>query len=64
MKKLLLWPFYLIGSILKITGRLVAAIVGLVLLIIGCILTVTVVGAVVGIPLAIFGFLLMIRSIF
>jgi hypothetical protein len=63
-----LWPFValwdLITWILKLTGRLVAAVLGLVLMIVGVILTVTVVGAVVGIPLIIFGFVLMIRSIF
>lgn len=63
-----LWPFValweLVTGILKLTGRLVAAILGLVLMIAGAILTVTVIGAVVGIPLVIFGFLLMLRSIF
>ncbi|KAA3642158.1 MAG: hypothetical protein DWQ07_24235 [Chloroflexi bacterium] len=70
MKKTLwfLWPFVvvwnLLAAILKMTGRLVAAILGLVFIIVGFILTVTVVGAIVGIPLAAFGFLLMLRSIF
>ena len=63
-----LWPFValwdLITWILKLTGRLVAAILGLVFMIAGAILTVTVVGAVVGIPLIIFGFALMVRAIF
>lgn len=64
----ILWPFValsnLITWILQLTGRLVAAILGLVLMIAGVLLTVTVIGAIVGIPLIIFGFLLMIRSIF
>ena len=64
----ILWPFValwrLITWILQLTGRLVAAVLGLVLMVVGVILTVTVVGAVVGLPLIIFGFLLMIRSIF
>jgi hypothetical protein len=63
-----LWPFVaiwdLITWILKLTGRLVAAVLGLVLMIVGALLTVTVIGAIVGIPLIIFGFLLMVRSIF
>ncbi len=63
-----LWPFVaiwdLITWILQLTGRLVAAILGLVFMIIGAILTVTVIGAVVGIPFIIFGFALMVRSIF
>jgi len=64
----LLWPFaaigWLISFILQLTGRLVAAVLGLVLMVVGAILTVTIVGAIVGIPLIIFGFLLMLRSIF
>ena len=63
-----LWPFVaiwdLITWILQLTGRLVAAILGLVFMIVGAILTITVIGAVVGIPLIIFGFALMVRSIF
>ena len=63
-----LWPFVaiwdLITWIMQLTGRLVAATLGLVFMIIGAILTVTVIGAVVGIPFIIFGFALMVRSIF
>ena len=63
-----LWPFVaiwdLITWILQLTGRLVAGILGLVFMIVGAILTVTVIGAVVGLPLIIFGFALMVRSIF
>ena len=65
---LLLFPFIilwnLVGFVLKMTGRIVAAILGLVLMIVGAILTVTVVGAVVGIPLAGLGILLVIRGFF
>jgi hypothetical protein len=46
------------------TGRLVAAVLGLVLMIVGVILTVTLIAAPVGIPLGLFGLLLMLRSIF
>ncbi len=64
----ILLPFYaiaqLIAGILKLTGRLLAAIIGLVLLIIGVTLSVTIIGAVVGIPLIIFGLMLMVRAIF
>lgn len=64
----LLWPFWaiwrLVTLILEMTGRLVAVVLGLVLLIVGVLLTVTVVGAIVGIPLGIFGFLLLLRGIF
>jgi hypothetical protein len=56
--------WYLVAGIVTVTGRLIAAVLGLVLMIAGVVLTVTVVGAVVGIPLIIFGFLLMIRGFF
>ena len=63
-----LWPFValwrLIAAIVEVTGRLVAAVLGLVLMIVGVILTVTVVGAVIGIPLILFGFMLMLRGLF
>ncbi len=64
---LLLWPFVAIWNlviwIVGLTGRLIAAVLGLVLIIVGAILTVTVVGAIVGIPLAIFGLLLILRGL-
>jgi uncharacterized membrane protein len=64
----LLWPvvalWNLVAGIIKLTGRLLASLVGLVLLIPGVALTATVIGAVVGIPLAIFGFMLMVRGMF
>jgi hypothetical protein len=63
-----LWPFWaiwkLVVGIVAGTGRLVAAILGLVFLIVGVVLTVTVVGAIVGIPFIIFGLLLMVRGLF
>jgi hypothetical protein len=64
----LLWPFValwkLLAGIIGLTGRLVAAILGLVLMIVGLIATLTVVGAIIGIPLLIFGFLLILRGLF
>jgi hypothetical protein len=63
-----LWPFWaiwrLVELILAATGRLVAVLLGLVFLIVGVILTVTVVGAIVGIPFIIFGLLLTLRGLF
>lgn len=63
-----LYPFWLIWrlviGIIAFTGRLVGAILGLVLVICGIIISLTIIGAVVGIPLIIFGLLLMIKSIF
>ena len=64
----ILWPFWalwkLVIGIVAGTGRLVAAILGLVFLIVGVVLTVTVVGAIVGIPFIIFGLLLILRGLF
>jgi hypothetical protein len=63
-----LWPFVaiwdLLAFILGLTGRLVAAVIGLVLMIVGAVLTVLVISAPIGIPLALIGFMLMVRSIF
>jgi hypothetical protein len=54
----------LFSFFLRLTGRIVAAVLGLVFMIAGIALSVSVVAAPVGIPLAIFGFLLVLRSIF
>jgi len=65
---ILLWPFWaiwrLVVLVIELTGRLVGAVVGLVLMIAGVVVSLTIVGAIVGIPLAIFGFLLVLRSLF
>jgi hypothetical protein len=62
------WPFWaiwkLVAGIVTATGRLVAAILGLVFLIVGVVLTFTVIGAFVGIPFIIFGLLLVLRGLF
>lgn len=63
-----LWPFAVLWNlvclILQLTGRLVAAILGLVFTVVGIVLTLTVIGAIVGVPLIVFGVLLMLRAIF
>ena len=65
---ILLLPFVIVWSLfsffLRLTGRIVAAVLGLVFMIAGIALSVSMVAAPVGIPLAIFGFLLVLRSIF
>ena len=65
---LILWPFKalmdLIGGIIGLTGRLVAAAIGLALMIAGAVLTALVITAPLGIPMAAFGFLLIVRGIF
>ena len=63
-----LWPFYalsrLLTFILNATGNLVLAVLGIVLMVVGLLITLTVVGAPIGIPLAILGFLLLLRAVF
>ena len=64
----ILWPFYalaqLITGILKLTGRLVAALIGFVLLVAGVVLSITIIGAILGVPLIILWFMLLVRAIF
>ncbi len=63
-----LWPFIaiwrLVTTIIELTGRFVAILLGFVLFVVGAIVSLTIVGAIVGIPLMIFGGMLMIRGIF
>jgi hypothetical protein len=63
-----LWPFWAIWmfvtSILKLTGRLVAVILGLVLMVVGVVVSLTVVGLIIGVPLFIIGLLLVFRGFF
>ena len=63
----LLYPFWLLWRlviwIIEATGRLIGVILGLVLMIVGVLLSLTVIGAIIGIPLIIFGFMLAIRSL-
>ena len=64
----ILWPFValwdLLTGILKLTGRVIAALIGVVLMIAGIAVSLTIVGAIVGIPLIIFGFMLTVRGLF
>ena len=63
-----LWPFVaiwrLLAVIVEMTGRFVAMVLGIVLIIVGVIVSLTIVGAIVGIPLALVGLLLFFRGIF
>ena len=65
---ILLWPFWalwrLVLKVFELTGRLVGAILGLVFMVAGIVLTVTVFGPIIGIPLIVFGFMLSLRSLF
>ena len=63
-----LWPFAaiwkLLAVIVEMTGRLVAMILGIVLFVVGVLVSLTIVGAIVGVPLGIIGLLLFFRGMF
>ena len=62
------WPFLaiwrLLSTIVEMTGRFVAMVLGSVLLIVGFIVSLTIVGAILGIPLMVIGGMLVLRGIF
>jgi hypothetical protein len=64
----LLWPLYalwrLLSLILEATGRLVLAVLGIVLMVVGLVVSLTVVAAPIGVPLAVLGLLLLLRAFF
>lgn len=64
----LTWPFValwkLLAGIMRLTGRLLAVLLGFALMTAGIALCFTIVGLVAGIPLAIAGGLLMVRGLF
>lgn len=63
-----LWPFAaiwkLLAVIVEMTGRFVAMVLGIVLILVGVIVSLTIIGAIVGVPLAVIGLLLLLRGIF
>ena len=63
-----LWPFWavwrLLTWIVKLTGRIIAIILGFAMIIIGAVLCITVILLPLGIPLIVFGFLLTMRGLF
>jgi hypothetical protein len=65
---LITWPIValwrLVTTLLALTGRLVLTIVGLILILVGAVLTITVIGAPLGIPLIITGLLFLARGLF
>ncbi len=65
---LLLWPFKalwdLLSFIFRLAGRLVTAVIGLGLMMLGFVLLATILAAPVGIPFMILGFLLLLRALF
>lgn len=62
------WPFVaiwkLLATIVEITGRFVAMVLGIVLVVVGVLISLTIIGAIVGIPLALVGLLLFLRGLF
>ena len=62
------WPiralWVLVTGILTVTGRLVAIVIGLVLIIVGMVFNATIIGAIVGVPLMLIGALLLVRGLF
>lgn len=63
-----LWPFAaiwkLLAVIVELTGRFVAMVLGIVLILVGVIVSLTIVGAIIGVPLVIIGLLLLFRGMF
>lgn len=57
------WLWNFIAYIVTLTGRLVAVILGMAFMLVGVILSLTVVGAIVGIPIFIIGVLLVVRGL-
>lgn len=68
MVGILLWPFKLVwnllAAILNLTGRLVAILIGLMLVLVGVSLSATIIGAIIGIPMIVFGAALILRGLF
>jgi hypothetical protein len=63
-----LYPFAaiwkLLAVIVEMTGRFVAMVLGIVFILVGGLISLTIIGAIVGIPLAVVGLLLLLRGIF
>jgi len=63
-----LWPFAaiwkLLATIVEMTGRFVAMVLGVVLMLVGVLVSLTIIGAIVGIPLGVIGLLLFFRGMF
>lgn len=64
----LLWPFWAVWRLVVWTvgfcGRFITVILGLVLMLAGTLISLTVIGMIVGVPLFLFGLLLVFRGLF
>jgi len=62
------WPFWalwrLVSWIVLFAGRLIAVLLGFVLMLAGFLVSLTVIGALIGIPLFLVGLLLVFRGLF
>ena len=62
------WPFValwdLIAWMVRLVGRLLAVVLGAILMTLGIVLSLTVIGACLGVPVAALGFLLILRGLF
>ncbi len=58
-----IWLWNFIAYIISLTGRLLAVVLGLVFMLVGVILSITIIGAIVGVPLFIIGLLLVVRGL-
>ena len=61
---LLRLPFRLMALVMKLVGRAVFLVVGIIMIVVGAIISLTVIGACLGLPLILLGFLLVIRGLF
>ncbi len=63
-----LWPVYavwrIVSFVFELTGRIIAALIGLALMAVGVTITISVVAAPIGLPIVAFGFLLLVRALF
>ncbi|MCD4673520.1 MAG: hypothetical protein K8R77_12725 [Anaerolineaceae bacterium] len=64
---IIMWPFkaifHLVFFIIELVGRFVAAVIGMVLILAGVIVSLTLIGAIVGVPLIIVGIFLVGASL-
>jgi hypothetical protein len=58
-----IWLWNFIAFIVGLTGRLLAVILGALIMILGIVLTITIVGGIIGIPLIILGLLIIVRGL-
>jgi len=62
------WPvvavWRLLTLILRITGRIICAVLGLAFMAVGVMIALSIVGAPLGVPIAVLGMLLLVRALF